>query len=84
MPRKVRTRSIHWFLPIGLYVLAGVCWLLVVWLQIQMRDMALNSDTIGEPLPSIYWRYAQIRLVLGISAFVAVLSIFYLMAAKPS
>src|SRR4051812_45011068 len=33
-----------------LYVLAGACWLLVVWLQLSMRNMAQQADDAGLPL----------------------------------
>jgi uncharacterized membrane protein len=37
-----------------LYVLIGCCWLPVVWLQIRMRDMAIEASTQGLPLPELY------------------------------
>ncbi len=67
----------------GLYLLAGACWLPVVWLQIRMRDLAAAAVTIGAPLPARYRRYARIWFGLGWPAFVAVIFIVYLMVAKP-
>ena len=32
---------------IGLYCIAGFCWLPVVWLQMRMRDLARDSDSHG-------------------------------------
>ena len=46
-------------LSIALYVLVGVCWLPVVWLQIQLRRMAQESLKNGNPLPPLYYRYLQ-------------------------
>src|SRR5687767_172415 len=43
------TPWIAWSL--ALYVLAGACWLPVVWMQLRMRDMALQAAQRGEPLP---------------------------------
>ncbi|MDH3914205.1 MAG: DUF2269 domain-containing protein [Rhodospirillales bacterium] len=67
----------------GLYVLAGICWLPVVWLQIRLRDMATAALAQGEGLPRQYRRYMSIWFTLGWPAFTAVLVIFYLMVAKP-
>ncbi len=70
-------------LSIALYILVGVCWLPVVWLQIQLRRMAQTSLRNGEPLPPLYFRYLRLWFLLGWPAFTAVLAIFYLMVFKP-
>ena len=75
----------QWILwSIALYVLAGACWLPVVWLQMRMADMAEASAASGEPLPARFWRYHAVWTALGVPAFVAFIVIFYLMVAKPS
>lgn len=66
-----------------LYLLAGACWLLVVWMQIRMRDMAVHAQSTNSPLPLQYWRYFQWWIALGVVAFVALVVVFYLMVAKP-
>ncbi|MBF0369393.1 MAG: DUF2269 domain-containing protein [Magnetococcales bacterium] len=66
-----------------LYVIVGVCWLPVVWLQIRMERMAAKAMTAGEALPPLYHRYFRIWFVLGWPAFLSVLVIFYLMVFKP-
>jgi len=68
---------------IALYLLAGACWLPVVWLQLRMRDMARQAEASGDALPPVYWRYLTIWTLLGIPAFVALVIVFYLMVAKP-
>lgn len=68
---------------LGLYVLAGVCWLPVVWMQIRMRDMAQLAVANGTGLPDQYWRLMRWWVALGIIAFVALVAVFYLMVAKP-
>ena len=68
---------------IGLYLLAGACWLPVVWMQIRMRDMAQAAAREGTELPARYWRYLRLWTVLGIPAFLALVAVFYLMVAKP-
>ncbi len=66
----------------GLYLLAGACWLPVVWMQLRMRDMALQADADGGELPDRYWRFLRWWVALGIVAFLALVAVFYLMVAK--
>jgi uncharacterized membrane protein len=68
----------------GLYLLAGVCWLPVVWMQIRMRDMARHAAAAGGELPERYWQFMRWWVALGIVAFVALVMVFYLMVAKPA
>lgn len=75
------SRWIMW--SIALYVVAGACWLPVVWLQIRMRDMAAQAARDGGALPALYWRYFRIWVALGVPAFGAFIVIFWLMVAKP-
>ena len=69
---------------IALYLLAGACWLPVVWMQIRMRDWARAALEQGAPLPKVYWTYLQLWTLLGIPAFLALVIVFYLMVAKPT
>jgi uncharacterized membrane protein len=66
-----------------LYVLAGVCWLPVVWMQIKMRDIAVQAAAEDAPLPPRYFQYLKWWTALGVIAFVALVVVFYLMVAKP-
>lgn len=66
-----------------LYVLAGACWLPVVWLQIQMKRMAQTAMACGTMLPAQYWRYARWWEGLGYPAFIAMVAIYFLMVMKP-
>lgn len=66
-----------------LYVLAGVCWLPVVWLQYRMRALAAAALAADQALPASYWRYARIWFWLGIPAFIAMMAIYALMVFKP-
>jgi uncharacterized membrane protein len=68
----------------ALYVLAGVCWLPVVWLQMRMRDMAQEAAARGVPLPPRYWRYERIWVALGFPAFFGLTIVFWLMVHKPA
>ena len=76
------TPWIRW--SIGLYLLAGACWLPVVWLQIQMKKMAEEALEKGGALPAAYWRYARWWEGLGYPAFIAMMVVYYLMVNKPS
>jgi uncharacterized membrane protein len=66
-----------------LYVLAGACWLPVVWIQIRLRDLAAVAARDGTPLPAQYWKYFRTWVALGIPAFIAFVFIFWLMVSKP-
>ena len=68
---------------VGLYFLAGACWLPVVWIQMRMRDMAQVAARDNTELPQQYWRYLRLWVVLGIPAFFALVIVFWLMVAKP-
>lgn len=68
----------------ALYVLAGAAWLPVVWIQIQMRNMAREAVAANSALPERYWRFLKVWVALGIVAFVALIIVFYLMVAKPA
>lgn len=67
----------------ALYALAGLCWLPVVWLQIQVRRLAHDAVMSGQRLPPLYNRYIRLWFALGWPAFAAVLAILWLMIAKP-
>ena len=67
----------------GLYILAGGCWIPVVWLQMKMHRLAVNARDDNTSLPSLFWRYFRAWITLGIPAFIALIIVFYLMVAKP-
>jgi uncharacterized membrane protein len=71
-------------LSIALYILTGVFWLPVVWMQMRMRELAGAAVAEGNPLPSAYYRLFWWWFAFGFPAFAAVLSIFWLMIARPS
>lgn len=67
----------------GLYLLTGVCWLPVVWLQLRMKRLAVTAAAHGQPLPPQYDQCFRLWFILGWPAFAAVLGIYWLMIAKP-
>ena len=66
-----------------LYVLAGTCWLPVVWIQVRMAGLAEHAAATGVPLPARFWRYHRLWTALGWPAFIAFIAIFFLMVVKP-
>lgn len=67
-----------------LYVMTGLCWLPVLVLQIRMRDIAVESFALNQPLPTLYYHYAKVWLWLGMPAFVGMISITTLMVFHSS
>lgn len=70
-------------LSLSLYVVIGLFWLPVVWIQIQLRNMARLSAVDGTPLPERYHRLHRVWLACGFPAFAAVLIIVWLMLYRP-
>ena len=70
-------------LSLGLYLLAGACWLPVVWLQMRMAAMARGADAAQAALPALYAVYARRWEALGYPAFIAMAVTYYLMVNKP-
>lgn len=68
----------------ALYVVAGACWIPVVFLQIRMRKLAEGAARAGTPLPADYGRLLRVWTALGVPAFFALVIVFWLMVAKPS
>lgn len=71
-------------ISIGLYLLAGACWLPVVWIQYRLRALAEAADATGTPLPRSYHRLMRWWFALGWPAFIALVAVFWLMVAKPA
>jgi uncharacterized membrane protein len=66
-----------------LYLVTGAFWLPVVWMQMRMRDLAIEAVARGVPLPPIYHRLFWWWFAFGFPAFAAVAAIFWLMIARP-
>ena len=63
---------------------AGACWLLVVWIQIQLKKMIAESLKTGADPPQSYHRLFKIWFILGWPVFVGLVMVFFLMVAKPA
>ncbi|WP_457583736.1 DUF2269 family protein [Ensifer canadensis] len=70
-------------LSLILYVVTGMFWLPVVWIQIRLRNLARLAAKENTPLPAAFDRLYAIWFACGFPAFLAVVGIFWLMLAKP-
>ena len=70
-------------LSLALYLVTGVFWLPVVFIQLRMRDLARRAAADGTALPQAYHRLYRIWFACGFPAFFAVIVIFWLMLVKP-
>lgn len=65
-----------------LFVIAGLCWLPVVWLQMRLRDIAAEAAAAGRELPARYAAHLGWWAALGVPALVSFLAIFYMMVSR--
>ncbi|KTC99415.1 DUF2269 family protein [Legionella erythra] len=71
-----------WGAIIG-YTVTAICWFIVVYLQIKIKNITLEAARTSQPLPLSYYRYFKWWFVLGWPAFISLLIVFYLMVMKP-
>src|ERR1700722_5573946 len=67
-----------------IYIVAGLCWVPVVLIQIRLRNILKNCAKAKKPLPDSYHRLLRIWFVLGWPAFIGLIAVFFLMVAKPA
>ncbi len=70
-------------ISIALYLLAGACWVPVVFIQLRMRRMAEDAVASDRRLGPAYQRLLRTWFALGLPAFIALAAVFWLMVAKP-
>jgi uncharacterized membrane protein len=68
---------------LGLYAVAGLFWIPVVFMQIEMRDLARKAHAQQQPLPPRYFKLFRRWVLFGIPGFGSVMIILWLMIAKP-
>jgi uncharacterized membrane protein len=74
----------HWLMAaLALYAVAGLFWIPVIFMQIEMRDLARSAATRREPLPPRYFVLFRRWFLFGIPGFGSVMMILWLMIAKP-
>lgn len=70
-------------LSLALYAVAGLFWIPVIFMQIEMRDLACAAVAQHGPLPPRYFALFRRWLLFGIPGFGSVMLILWLMIAKP-
>ena len=68
---------------LGLYPVAGLFWIPVIFMQIEMRDLASAAVAEKVPLPPRYFALFRRWCWFGIPGFGSVMIILWLMIAKP-
>jgi uncharacterized membrane protein len=69
---------------LGLYALAGLFWIPVVFMQIEMRNLARTAVAQNRPLPPRYFALFRRWFLFGVPGFGSVMIILWLMIAKPA
>jgi uncharacterized membrane protein len=67
----------------ALYLLAGICWIVVVRLQLRLARISAFAAREGKPLSAEYHRIMRLWFWLGWPAFIALIVVFALMVMKP-
>ena len=68
---------------LGLYAVAGLFWIPVIFMQREMRNLARTAVAQHEPLPPRYFALFRRRFLFGIPGFGSVMIILWLMISKP-
>jgi uncharacterized membrane protein len=68
---------------LALYVVAGLFWVPVIFMQMEMRNLARVAAEKSQPLPPRYFVLFRRWFLFGIPGFGSVMTILYLMIAKP-
>jgi uncharacterized membrane protein len=66
-----------------LYAVAGLFWVPVIFMQMEMRNLARAAAEKGQALPPRYFVLFRRWFWFGIPGFGSVMTILYLMIAKP-
>lgn len=74
----------HWLLAsLVLYAVAGLFWVPVVFMQVEMRDLARKAAERQDRLPPRYFSLFRRWVWFGVPGFGSVMIILWLMMAKP-
>jgi len=84
MAMSSTTLADAWLLTaLVLYAVAGLFWVPVIFMQIELRDLARLADAAGQPLSPRYYVVFRRWFLCGIPGFGTVMAILWLMIAKP-
>jgi uncharacterized membrane protein len=70
-------------ISLGLYAVAGLFWVPVIFMQREMRDLARAAVAQHQSLPPRYFALFRRWFLFGIPGFGSVMIILWLMIAKP-
>ena len=65
-----------------LFCIAGICWILGVWLQHRMVELSNKAIAANSELPAEYQKLFKSWTFLGLPSTIAMIGIFYLMVFK--
>ncbi|HEU0118587.1 MAG TPA: DUF2269 domain-containing protein [Alphaproteobacteria bacterium] len=68
----------------AIYIIAGLCWLPVVWIQIELKKILAEWLATKQALPDSYHRLFRLWFLLGWPAFIGLIIVFFLMVLKPT
>ena len=84
MALSATTLAERWLvMSLGLYAVAGLFWIPVIFMQIEMRNLARTAMVQRQPLPPRYFALFRRWFGFGIPGFGSVMLILWLMVAKP-
>ena len=84
MALSATTLAERWLVTsLALYTVAGLFWIPVVFMQIEMRNLARTALAQQAPLPPRYFALFRRWFAFGIPGFGSVMIILWLMIAKP-
>ena len=81
--RRPRSTERWLMTSLGLYAVAGLFWVPVIFMQIEMRDLARSAVGKTRALPPRYFALFRRWFLFGIPGFGSVMAILWLMIAKP-
>lgn len=67
----------------GLYLLAVICWLPLLWLQVRIRNLARKALRDGTPLAPRAAEHAALHSRLAVLALTLLVAVYALMVIKP-
>ena len=84
MALSATTFAERWLVvSLGLYAVAGLFWIPVIFMQIEIRNLARAAVVQHQPLPPRYFLLFRRWFAFGIPGFGSVMTILWLMIAKP-
>jgi uncharacterized membrane protein len=84
MALSATTLAERWLVTsLALYAVAGLFWIPVIFMQIEMRNLARTALARQAPLPPRYFALFRRWFAFGIPGFGSVTIILWLMIAKP-